>query len=62
MITLGELIAGLDENKTCVVLDTETLEEVAKYDGRDSIPADFNEYAVTDWFGFNDKYLVLIRR
>lgn len=61
-MTLGELIAGMDENKSCTVLDTKTGEELARYDGKNSILEELNNSEVTDWFGFDKMYLVMIRR
>lgn len=42
-MTLGEMLEQIDENKTVIVTDLVNM-EIARYDGRDSIPEEMNRF------------------
>ena len=45
---LGEMLEQIDENKTVIVTDLVNM-EIARYDGRDSIPEEMNSLDVFPW-------------
>ena len=45
---LGEMLEQIDENKTVIVTDLVNM-EIARYDGRDSIPEEMNSLEVFPW-------------
>lgn len=45
---LGEMLVQIDENKTVIVTDLVNM-EIARYDGRDSIPEEMNSLEVFPW-------------
>lgn len=47
-MTLGEMLEQIDENKTVIVTDLVNM-EIARYDGRDSIPEEMNSLEVFPW-------------
>lgn len=47
-MTLGEMLEQINENKTVIVTDLVNM-EIARYDGRDSIPEEMNSLEVFPW-------------
>ena len=47
-MTLGEMLEQIDESKTVIVIDLVNM-EIARYDGRDSIPEEMNSLEVFPW-------------
>lgn len=47
-MTLGEMLVQIDENKTVIVTDLVNM-EIARYDGRDSIPEEMNGLEAFLW-------------
>lgn len=59
---LGEAITWVDENKFCRVLATDNAQELARYDGRNSIPEELNGLTVEAVSYGEDGYLITVRR
>lgn len=57
-MTLGEMLEQIDENKTVVVTDLVNM-EIARYDGRDSIPEEMNSLEVFPWKLSSDSEIVI---
>lgn len=57
-MTLGEMLEQIDENKTVVVTDLVNM-EIARYDGRDSIPEEMNSLEVFPWQSSSDGEVVI---
>lgn len=57
-MTLGEMLEQIDENKTVVVTDLVNM-EIARYDGRDSIPEEMNSLEVFPWKLSSDGEIVI---
>ena len=57
-MTLGEMLEQIDENKTVIVTDLVNM-EIAKYDGRDSIPEEMNSLEVFPWNLSSDGEVVI---
>lgn len=51
---LETLYTVLREEQTITILDYDSYEELARYDGRDSIPMKFNKYKVVEIFAGAD--------
>lgn len=47
-MTLGEMLEQINENRTVIVTDLVNM-EIARYDGRDSIPEEMNSLEVFPW-------------
>lgn len=57
-MTLGEMLEQIDENKTVIVTDLVNM-EIARYDGRDSIPEEMNSLEVFPWQFSSDGEIVI---
>jgi hypothetical protein len=57
-ITLLDIMAEADENKAMIVYRND--KELARYDGRNSIPECLNDYRVTKNFIMDNKYIVYV--
>lgn len=57
-MTLGEMLEQIDENKTVIVTDLVNM-EIARYDGRDSIPEEMNSLEVFPWNLLSDGKIVI---
>lgn len=57
-MTLGEKLEQIDENKTVIVTDLVNM-EIARYDGRDSIPEEMNSLEVFPWTLSSDSEIVI---
>lgn len=57
-MTLGEMLEQIDENKTVIVTDLVNM-EIARYDGRDSIPEELNSLEVFPWQFSSDGEIVI---
>lgn len=57
-MTLGEMLEQIDENKTVIVTDLVNM-EIARYDGRDSIPEEMNSLEVFPWKLSSDGEVVI---
>lgn len=57
-MTLGEMLEQIDENKTVIVTDLVNI-EIARYDGRDSIPEEMNSLEVFPWNLLSDGKIVI---
>lgn len=57
-MTLGEMLEQIDENKTVVVTDLVNM-EIARYDGRDSIPEEMNSLEVFPWQSSSDGGIII---
>lgn len=55
---LGEMLEQIDENKTVIVTDLVNM-EIARYDGRDSIPEEMNSLEVFPWTLSSDGEVVI---
>lgn len=60
-MTLGEMLEQINENKTVIVTDLVNM-EIARYDGRDSIPEEMNSLEVFPWkLSSDDKIVVKVK-
>lgn len=57
-MTLGAMLEQIDENKTVIVTDLVNM-EIARYDGRDSIPEEMNSLEVFPWNLSSDGEVVI---
>lgn len=57
-MTLGAMLEQIDENKTVIVTDLVNM-EIARYDGRDSIPEEMNSLGVFPWNLLSDGKVVI---
>ena len=56
---LDELLWKINDNCKVKLFSSETYEEIAKYDGKDSLPDSYNYCEVTDIFVDEDGWLCI---
>lgn len=59
MMTLDELMMVINENQDVIIVDSDTQTELARYDGNDSIPTEYNEWLVMDIVATADNELTV---
>ena len=47
---LDELLDSINDNTVVEIFDAETAERIGTYDGKDSLPEEYNDWNVTDIF------------
>lgn len=60
MTTLSEILNLVNDNTVVDIYSAETYDIIASYDGRDSIPEDYDDCIVTDIFVTDNKLCIEI--